>query len=408
MPKFEYVIKDAEGKNMSGAQEATDVNTLISALREKGYFIIRVSEAKAKPSLFSLGEPKSTGKRGRIKIDDLVVFSRQLATMVEAGVPLIQSLNILGEQSENMNLKKVVLDVHDSVEGGKSLSESLEKHKKVFSPLFINMIKAGESSGSLDEILDRLAAYIEKSSALQKKVKSAMVYPAVVSVMALIITMVMLTFVIPKFAGIFESLNAPLPVPTLLLIQTSNFLRENFILIAIGVAALVFLFNFFINTKGGRLWFDTNILRVPVFGQILLKVSVSKFSRTLATLIRSGVPILTSLEIVSKTAGNRLIELTVNEVKNSIREGESISGPLAKKKVFPPMVIRMIGVGEETGELEKMLTKVADFYDTQVDAAVEGLTSMIEPLVIAFLAVVIGGIVIAMFLPILTLTSVLH
>ncbi len=408
MPKFEYMIKDAEGKNMSGVQEATDVNTLISALREKGYFIIRVSEAKSAPSLFSFGEAKTAGKRGRVKLDDLVVFSRQMATMVEAGVPLIQSLNILGEQSENLNLKKIIMDVHDSVEGGKSLSESLEKHKKVFSPLFVNMIKAGESSGSLDEILDRLATYIEKSSALQKKVTSAMVYPAVVSIMALIITMVMLTFVIPKFAGIFESLNAPLPTPTLVLIQTSNFLQQNFLLIVIGVVAFIFLFNFLINTKNGRLWFDSKKLSVPVFGPILLKVAVSKFSRTLATLIRSGVPILTSLEIVSKTAGNRLIEMTVNEVKNSIREGESISGPLAKKKVFPPMVIRMIGVGEETGELEKMLSKVADFYDTQVDAAVDGLTSMIEPLVIAFLAVVIGGIVIAMFLPILTLTSVLN
>jgi len=408
MPKFEYVVKDTEGKNINGVQEATDVNTLVSAFRDKGFLIIRVSEAKAGPSLFSFGDEKIAGKRGKIKIDDLVIFSRQLATMVEAGVPLIQSLSILGEQSENVNLKKIVADVHDSVEGGKSLSESLEKHKKVFSALFVNMIKAGESSGSLDEILDRLATYIEKSSALQKKVKSAMVYPAVVSIMAMIITMVMLTFVIPKFAGIFESLNAPLPVPTLVLIQISNFLQSYILFVIAGMVGVFFLFNFLINTKAGRLWFDSSVLRAPIFGPILLKVAVSKFSRTLATLIRSGVPILTSLDIVSKTAGNRLIEVSVNEVKNSIREGETISGPLAKKKVFPPMVIRMIGVGEETGELEKMLSKVADFYDTQVDAAVDGLTSMIEPLVIAFLAIVIGGIVIAMFLPILTLTSVLN
>lgn len=245
MPKFEYVVKDADGKNLSGVQEATDVNTLISAFREKGYLIIRVSEAKSSPSLLSFGgDTKVSGKRGKIKIDDLVIFSRQLATMVDAGVPLIQSLSILGEQSDNLNLKKVIADVHDSVEGGKSLSESLEKHKKVFSPLFVNMIKAGESSGSLDEILDRLATYIEKTSALQKKVKSAMVYPAVVSVMALIITMVMLTFVIPKFAGIFESLNAPLPAPTLILIGISNFLQRNILYVIAGMVGVFFLFNF--------------------------------------------------------------------------------------------------------------------------------------------------------------------
>jgi len=405
MALFEYQVKDSEGRNLTGTQEALDSNALIATLREKGFVIIRITEVKKKPTLFGSGKSQVSGTRGKIKLDDLVVFARQLATMVEAGVPLVQSLDILGEQSENLSLKQIILDVHDSVESGKSLSEALEKHKKVFSNFFVSMIQAGESSGRLDEILDRLATYIEKTSILQKKVRSALVYPAVVSIMAVIITMSMLTFVIPKFAGIFESLNAPLPVPTRILIKLSELLRQYFIMIVSAISGFIFAFNWFINTKRGRLWFDAKKLTVPLFGPLLLKVAVSKFSRTLSTLIRSGVPILTSLEIVGRTSGNRLIENLLQDVRTSIKEGENISGPLGKKKIFPPMVVRMVSVGEETGELEKMLAKVADFYDTQVDAAVDSLTSIIEPLVIAFLAIVIGAIVIAMFLPILTLTS---
>lgn len=410
MPQFEYQVKDAEGKSLTGAQEAADLNAMVGALREKGFTIIRVTEIKQKQSLLKFSSTKSvkeTGKRGKIKIDDLVVFARQMATMVEAGVPMVQSLSILSEQSDKVELKRIILDVHDQVESGKSLSEALDKYKHIFSTFFVSMIHAGESSGRLDEILDRLATYIEKTSALQKKVKAAMVYPAIVSIIALLITSGMLTFVIPKFADIFASLNAPLPTPTRLLIALSLFMRHYLVVIIIVLIIAGALFTRLINTKRGRLWFDTKTLTVPVFGPLLLKVAVSKFSRTLATLIRSGVPILNSLEIVSKTAGNRLIESMIEDVKNSIKEGENISGPLGKKKVFPAMVVRMISVGEETGELEKMLSKVADFYDTQVDAAVEGLTSIIEPLIIAFLAIVIGAIVIAMFLPILTLTSAL-
>lgn len=406
MPLYEYLVKDQEGKNITGTQEAGDVNAIIAALRQQGYVIIRISEAKQKFQLFS--KSSAGGKRRRkIKSDDLVVFSRQLATMVEAGVPLVQALSILGEQAETLTMQEVITKLHDDVESGKSLSEALEKHKKVFSELFVSMVRAGESSGSLEEILDRVATYIEKSSALQKKIKSALVYPAVVATMAAGITMGMLTWVVPKFAGIFTSLNAKLPTPTQILLNVSDFLRLNFLYIVIGVVIIGFLFWRFINTKNGRLWFDSTKLKLPVFGPLLLKVSISKFSRTLATLIKSGVPILSALEIVAKTAGNRLIEILVGEVAVSIKEGETISGPLGKKKIFPPMVVRMIAVGEETGELEKMLSKISDFYDVQVDTAVDGLTSMIEPLVIAFLGTVIGSIVIAMFLPILTLTSAL-
>ncbi len=407
MPQFEYIVKDKEGKNLSGKREATDINSVVSALRQEGFLIIRINEVKSKSSLFS--KDIFTAKYGsKIKADDIVVFSRQLATMVEAGVPLVQSLSILAEQAENATLQKAVVSLRDDVESGKSLSEALERHKKIFSNLFISMVKAGESSGRLEEILDRLSTYIEKTNTLQKKIKSALVYPAVVSSMALIITFGMMTWVIPQFAGIFVSLNAPLPTPTKILIGVSDILRHNFVLIVGSVIGSIMLFLRFIKTESGRYWFDGVKLKSPVFGPLFMKVATSKFSRTLSTLVKSGVPILAALEIVGKTAGNVQIERVISDVRTSIKEGESISGPLAKKKIFPPMVVRMIAVGEETGELDKMLSKIADFYDVQVDNSVSGLTSMIEPLVIGFLGIVIGSIVIAMFLPILTLTNALQ
>ena len=405
MAQFEYLVRDKEGKNLTGVQEAVDVNTIVSWLREQGYLIIRVTESKPKFSLFSKQTGVRTKKGRRIKADDLVVLSRQLATMVEAGVPLVQALSILGEQSDNASLQRVISVLHADVEGGKSLSEALEKHKKVFSNLFISMVRAGESSGNLEEILDRLATYIEKTSNLQKKVKSALIYPTVVAVMAFVITFAMLTWVIPQFADIFKSLNAPLPTPTRVLISVSDALRHNIILVIGGLIGGFFIIRYIASTKQGRFWMDSRKLKLPIFGPLLLKVAISKFTRTLSTLIKSGVPILNALEIVGKTAGNTQIERIVDEVRVSIKEGESISGPLGKKKIFPSMVVRMIAIGEETGELDKMLEKISDFYDVQVDTAVEGLTSLIEPLVIAFLGVVIGSIVIAMFLPILTLTS---
>ena len=408
MPQFEYVVKDKGGKNLSGRREAGDVNHIVSALRQEGYLIVRVTEVKTSKSSFFSNQLFSGKKAGKVKADDIVVFSRQLATMVEAGVPLVQSLSILGEQVENATLHKTVIGLRDDVESGKSLSEALEKQKKIFSVLFVNMVRAGESSGKLEEILDRLATYVEKSSALQKKIQSALVYPAVVSVMALVITGAMMTWVIPQFAGIFISLNAPLPMPTRILIAASAFMRHNILLIIGAIIGSLVAFFRFINTKGGRYWFDGLKLKLPIFGPLFIKVAISKFSRTLSTLVKSGVPILGALEIVGKTAGNAQIEKIISELRTSIKEGESISAPLGRKKIFPPMVVRMIAVGEETGELDKMLSKISDFYDVQVDNAVNGLTSMIEPLVIAFLGIVIGGIVIAMFLPILTLTQALQ
>ncbi|MBI4971411.1 MAG: type II secretion system F family protein [Candidatus Omnitrophica bacterium] len=405
MPKFEYLVKDSQGRDVKGIQEAQDAGSLIADFHKRGFVIVQINQLKETAGLFSV-KREGSKKRGRkIKLEDMVVFSRQLATMINAGVPLVQSLDILGEQMDNPSFQEVARKLKSSVEGGKSFSESLDEHKKVFSTLFINMVRAGESSGKLDEILDRLSAYMEKTNALINKVRSAMIYPAVVTSVALIITYAMFTFVIPKFAEIFSTLDAKLPLPTQIAISASYFVRKNSLFILGSIALIVFFLRTIVRTRNGRLWFDRTLLTLPVVGPLFVKVAVSKFSRTLATLVKSGVPILTALEIVSKTAGNLQIEIVIDQLRTSIKEGGGIAGPLSKSKYFPPMVTRMIAVGEETGEMEQMLGKIADFYDQQVDNAVQGITSLIEPMIIVFLGVVIGGIVIAMFLPILTITQ---
>lgn len=402
MPQFEYLVKDDTGRDLSGVQEAESVQALVTAFRSKKYTIVKVKEVRKGSVSTRL---KVRKKKKRIKLDDLVVFTRQLATMIEAGVPVVQALDILSEQMDNPSFQRICREIYSSVEGGNNLSDSLEGHRKVFSTLYVSMIRAGEISGQLHEILDRLASYLEKSASLQKKVKAALVYPVVVTIIAGAITLFMMTFVIPKFAEIFTSLNARLPTPTMMLISLSDLIRHNILIVVIVLSVLAFLFGNYIKTKPGRLWFDKNLLRVPMFGPLFMKVSMSKFSRTLSTLLKSGVPILTSFDIVSKTVGNRLIELILEEVKSAIEEGNGIAETLTKKQVFPPMVVRMIGIGEETGEIEKMLGKIADFYDEQVDAAISGLTSLIEPLIIVFLGGVIGTIVVCMFLPIFSITQ---
>lgn len=407
MPSFEYQVKDRQGKTKVGLQDAADVNALVQNLRTEGYIIIRVNETKSKARGVQLGAAatRRKGKSGKIKLDDLVVFSRQMATLVAAGVPLIQCLEILSNQVEKLRFQDVLRDMHQSIQSGKSFSDSMEKHKKVFSELFINMVRAGEQSGSLEEILDRVATYLEKTNALQKKVKSAMMYPASVTSLAMLITWGMLTFVIPKFATIFEGLNAELPAMTQGLIDLSHFMSSHWYVVVGGVVLTFIGFSQFVKTPFGRLASDSLKLKMIIFGPIMLKVAISKFSRTLATLIKSGVAIMAALEIVSKTSGNRRIELVIGIVMEAVKKGSGMATTLEKEGIFPTMVVKMIAIGEETGELEEMLTKIADFYDMEVDTAVEGLTSLIEPLIIAFLGVVIGGIVIAMFLPILTLAS---
>jgi type IV pilus assembly protein PilC len=301
----------------------------------------------------------------------------------------------------------VILAVHRDIEAGVSFCDALAKHPAVFSELFLSMVKAGEVAGMLDEILDRLAIYLEKSAALNRKIKSSLVYPSVVVTMAIAITVFLLVKVVPTFKNIFEMLGGQLPLPTALLLKLSDMLRSYFLFLLGLTVAAVFVFKRYIATKQGRYRFDDFKLRMAVFGPLLRKVALAKFSRTFSTLIKSGVPILNGLEIVAKTAGNKIIEETIVDCRRVVRQGESLSQPLAKSGVFPVMVCRMISVGEKTGQLEKMLSKIADFYEEQVDAAVAALTSLIEPLVIVFLGVVIGGIVISLFLPILKITELI-
>ena len=409
MPSFEYWVKDKTGKDLKGVQDAQDAQELVRQLKAQDYMIIRVEQAQKKSSMLSPqkgSDPKMRqGKSGKVKLDDLVIFSRQMATLVAAGIPLIQALDILAGQVDKEKFRLVLRRMHSDLQSGKSFSEAMQAHQKVFSMLFIHMVRAGEMSGKLQEILDRVAHYFEKSSALQKKVKAALMYPMAVSTMAFAITFFMLAFVIPQFATIFEGLGAKLPAPTEILIAISNYLAANWWWILAVLGGGIFLFRKFITSPMGRLPWDSFTLRMPVFGPIILKVAVSKFARTLSTLVRSGVAILAALEIVSKTSGNARIEKVITDLMGSVKRGETIAGPLERSEVFPSMVVRMIAIGEETGELEEMLTKIADFYDAQVDTAVSGLTSLIEPLIIAFLGIVIGGIVIALFLPILTLTQ---
>lgn len=401
MPIFRYVVKDKDGKTVSGVSEAVSTSALIEGLRKRDLIIITVEEEKDKDK----GKEVS-GSGQKVKMDDLVIFSRQLATMVDAGIPLVGALDALQDQMENKGFKAVIRQIRDNVEGGLSLSEALSRQPNIFSPFFINMVRAGESSGNLDDILDRVAVYMEKTIALIRKVKSSLIYPAVVIFMAIAITTFLLVKVVPTFEGIFTTLGAKLPLPTQILINISNMLRHSLLFFIIGVVIFIIVLMRIIKTERGRLVFDTLLLKVPVLGPLMRKVAIARFTRTLSTLERSGVSILTALEIVGKTSGNKVVEAAVLKTKSSIKEGESIAQPLAASKVFPSMVTRMISVGEQTGKLEEMLSKVADFYESEIDAAVSGLTSLIEPLIIAFLGIVVGGIVVSMFLPIVKLLQV--
>ena len=401
MPTFRYAAKDMAGRAVVGVLDSADERTLANLLRQQQLIIISIRPETKKAS-FSL---KNFGKRGKIKLPELVLFSRQFATMIDSGIPLVQALEILTDQIEHPHFKKIIGEIKKDVSTGATFHEALSKHPKAFSSLFVNMVKAGESSGALDDIMERLASYLEKTDSLVRKVRSALIYPIVVSVMAVLITLVLMLKVVPVFKSIFADFGGKLPLPTMILLAISDFLIKYFFIWSGLLALGIFLMVRFFKTEVGATLLDNYKLNMPVFGPIFRKVAVSKFSRTLATLVKSGVPILSALEIVSKTAGNRMIEKAVNNVRVSIREGESISEPLMKSKVFPPLVVRMISVGEKTGELEKMLSKIADFYDDQVDATVSGITSLIEPLVISFLGIIIGTIVICMFLPIFKLSS---
>ena len=402
MPTYRYMARDMQGKPVNGVLDAANRQDAMNTLTKQDVLIISLVEEKAKHKESS---PAVSGKK--VRLDDLVVFGRQLATMIEAGIPLVGAMDILGQQTESKEFKGIIFDVRDRVEAGSSLSDALAKYSGVFSELFVNMVKAGEASGMLDVILDRVAEYMEKTNGLQKKIKSALMYPFTVASIALGVTLFLLWKVIPVFKEIYSGFGAELPKPTQILIAVSDSLGK-YMFLGIGLAAIaVIAVNSYIRTERGRLLVDRATLGLPVFGILFKKVAVGKFTRTLSTLLKSGVPILTALEIVGKTSGNKAVEEAIEKVRINVHEGENISEPLMKSRIFPVMVTRMVSVGEKSGELEKMLSKVADFYDGEVETAVGGLTSLIEPLIIVFLGLVLGTIVICMFLPIFKITSII-
>lgn len=401
MPTFKYTAKNSEGRNVSGKISAEGKTAVIEELRKRKLIIISINEVK-ESSL-----TKSSFKSKKVKAEEIVIFSRQLATMVDAGIPIIQGINALADQTTHPTFKKVLSTIESDIKHGSSLSIAFAKHPGTFSNLFISMVKVGETGGVLSDILDRVSTYMEKTLRLQRKVKSAMIYPIVVVSMAAIITVILLVKVVPTFSGIYDSFDSELPQMTQVLIAVSDFLKHQILWFIGAIVVIVVGINRWHKTQKGALIIDGAVLKMPIFGELLRKVAISRFSRTLATLIQSGVPILESLDIVEKTIGNRVLETVVVDVKNNVREGESIAVPLERSGVFPPMVTRMIGIGEKSGQMEKMLNKISEFYDDQVDIAVEGLTSIIEPLIIGVLGIVIGFIVIALFLPILNITQII-
>jgi len=397
--RYHYIAKDNTGKTIEGILDMPGETELINELHRRELLIISIKKEKKAYRML---------KKKKVRLEDLVVLSRQLATLIEAGIPLVQALSILEEQSENRYLGSVILSIRKDIEAGVSFPDALAKHPDVFSELFVNMAKAGEASGMLDEILKRLAAYLEKTSSLIRKIRSGLVYPAIVVVMAILITAILLLKVVPTFKGIFEMLGGKLPLPTLILIGVSDFSRRYFFLFIVVLIVGGFLFKQYISTEKGRYRFDKKKLQIPVLGVLFRKIAIARFSRTFSTLVKSGVNILNALEIVGKTSGNKVMEEAVYKCRQAIKEGETIANPLSNSGVFPPMVCRMISVGEKTGQLENMLAKIADFYEEQVDATVAGLVSLIEPMVIAFLGIVIGGIVISLFMPIFKITELIR
>ncbi len=387
--QFAYKAKDGMGKVLEGTVEASDQAAAVSRLRGQRLTVLEIIRKS--------GGPKKI--KGRVTSKDIVMFSRQLSTLVSAGVPIVQGLSILEQQADNPAFGAVLTALRTDIESGLSIAEGMRKHPKAFTDLYVAMIKAGEVGGILDTILERLSAYLENSEALKAKVKSAMMYPAVVLSAAALITVFLIVFVIPIFKDIFGGFGAELPFITQLLIDISDLLRKYIIYMAIMGGAAFWGLKKWAATEKGRRKIDDLLLKLPIVGILLKKVSVAKFTRTLGTLIKSGVPILQGLETVAQTAGNKVIEEAINKSRDSIKEGGRISDPLRKAGIFPPMVIQMISVGEETGALDNMLTKIADFYDGEVDTAVKGLTSMIEPLIMIVLGVVIGTIVVAMMMP---------
>ncbi len=399
---FSYKVRDKSGKLISGAIEAESAAAVSAKLRSMGYIVLEVSEKKEALS-FSL-----PGFRKKVKLGDLTVFARQFATLINSGVSITRALAILAEQTQNPTLVEVIKQVRKDVEAGLSLSEALAKQEKIFPPIFVNMVRAGEAGGVLDEVLERLAEHFEKEAGIKARVKSALTYPSAVFAFSLIIATVMIVFVVPIFKGMFESLGGDLPAATQMLVNLSNFIKTKWWLILLFIFGFVYGLKMVNRNERGKYFLDSLKLKLPIFGNLIKKMSIAKFARTFSTLVSSGVPILQSLDIVADTAGNSVVTKAIKEARTSIKEGESISKPLSKSPVFPPMVVQMISVGEETGALDTMLKKIADFYDEEVTTMVESLTSLLEPLLMIFMGLMIGGIVISLYLPMFQIIAVMN
>ena len=400
MPKFTWTGRSKDGKTHKGTMEAASEGAVTATLRRQGIQTTKVKGAGGLNAEINIGflQPKITTK-------DIVVFTRQFATMIDAGLPLVQCLEILSNQQPNKTFKDVLLKVKADVESGSTFADALRKHPKAFNDLYVNLVAAGEVGGILDTILNRLAVYIEKALKLKKKVKSAMTYPTTIVGIALVVITVILLFVIPAFEQMFADFGGALPAPTQLVINLSNIVQNYFIIFLVLFFLAIFAFKKIYATDKGRTKIDNWALKLPIFGVLIRKVAVAKFARTMSTMISSGVPILDGLDIVAKTAGNKTVERAIMQVRTSISEGKTIAEPLKESGVFPPMVCQMIEVGEQAGALDTMLSKIADFYDDEVDDAVNNLTAMMEPLLMLFLGTTVGGLVIAMYLPIFQLAG---
>jgi type IV pilus assembly protein PilC len=423
MPRFNYVALDARGQEASGLLEAASSNAAISQLRQAGYFPTSVIEeaisssdgneagrrAATSPRATKLRTKKGIVlfKRRKVKSKILMIFTRQLATLIDSGLPLLRSLNVLAKQERDKVLKKTINNLADSVQGGSTFSDALALHPRIFNNLYVNMVKAGEVGGVLELVLTRLSEFQEKAAKIKNKVLSAMVYPIIVMTMAVGIMCFLLVFIVPRFEAIFHDLlgDKPLPPVTRFVLGVSNFMQHDGLVLLAAVVVIVVLYNFIGRTRRGRLAIDTFKLRMPLFGNLNRKTAISRFARTLGTLVTSGVPILQALNITRETAGNAAIARAIARVHDSVKEGESIVQPMEASNAFPPMVVSMVDVGEETGKLPDMLLKIADVYDDEVDNAVAALTSMLEPIMIVFLAVIVGTIVLALFTPLISIIT---
>jgi type IV pilus assembly protein PilC len=398
MPMFKWEGKTLRGQIKKGEFDGADQAAVRIYLRQQNIIPTKIV-SKGKEIKFSL--PFGN----KVKQRSIAIFTRQLATMIDAGLPLVQSLEILSSQQEHKLFKNIIREIREDVEGGSTFAGALKKHPAAFDDLYTNLVVAGEEGGILDNILTRLANYIEKAEALKKKVKSALVYPSTIVGVAIIVVAILMIFVIPVFEQMFSSAGQTLPLPTLIVITISKIIKKYVVIIVPVFIFLGFLLKKYHQTENGKALVDRLLLKVPVFGPLFRKIAVARFSRTLGTLVSSGVPILDGLTIVSKTSGNKSIETAILNARASIREGETIAEPLGRSRMFPPMVIQMISVGESTGALDSMLSKIADFYEEEVDVAVTNLTSLLEPLLMVFLGVVIGGVVISMYLPIFQMAN---